>query len=443
MSPELIGVLGIVALFALLAAGMPIGFAMAIVGFVGFAVLVSPQAALVKAEVSSFDAIAHADLASLPLFLLMAQIMYVAGISNDFYTLAARFIGHWRGGLAMATIGGCAGFGTVSGSSLATAATMGMVALPEMQSRRYSTALATGAVAAGGTLASTVPPSGMLIVYGVLTEQSIGKLFMAGLIPAITQAIFFLLVIVLWCKYRPEAGPPGPRFSWAERFSALKSIGDLMLLLVVVVGGVVAGLFTAVESAAVGALGAVALTAARKRLTWAKFREAVIRALRTSGMIYGVIIGAFLFSYFMAVSRVPSALAVYVGSMDAPPLVIVSCILLLLLVMGIFLDAMAMMTLALPVFYPIILGMDWQGSIAPEFVKLAPIWFGILMVRAQETALITPPLGMNIYVVKGLRNDIALGTVFKGVLPFLIADFPHIALLVAFPILTLYLPSLM
>jgi TRAP-type mannitol/chloroaromatic compound transport system permease large subunit len=258
MSPEVIGVIGIVLLFALLAGGVPIGFAMGIVGLAGFAVLVSPQAALVKAEVSSFDAIAHADLASLPLFLLMAQIMYVAGISNDFYTLAARFIGHWRGGLAMATIGGCAGFGTVSGSSLATAATMGMVALPEMQSRKYSTALATGAVAAGGTLASTVPPSGMLIVYGVLTEQSIGKLFMAGLIPAITQAIFFLFVIVLWCRWRPAAGPPGPRFSWVERWQSLRSIGDLMLLLVIVVGGVVSGLFTAVESAAVGAVGSIA-----------------------------------------------------------------------------------------------------------------------------------------------------------------------------------------
>jgi tripartite ATP-independent transporter DctM subunit len=432
MSPEIIGVIGIIALFSLLALGMPISFSMGVVGTLGLAILLGTDAALTKLAVSSFHSISSVELAALPLFLLMAQVLFSANVSRDLYVLAARFIGHWPGGLAMATIGGCAGFGSISSSSLATAATMGLVALPEMKERKYSDALATGSVAAGGTMGSMIPPSGMLIMYGVLTEQSIGKLFMAGVIPGLLQAIMYIVLIAMLCRWRPTLGPPGPRYTWRERWQAVRGIGDLIVLTTLVMGGLVVGWFTATESGAVGALGAIALTFTRKRLTLARLLEALKQTMRTTGMIYGVIIGAFLFSYFMAVTEIPAGLANFVTDMQAPPIVIVTCILLMLLVMGIFLDAMAMMTLTLPVFYPIVTELG-----------LSPIWFGILMVRAQETALITPPMGMNIYVVSALNKSIPLSQVFRGVLPFLAMDIPHIALLILFPAIALWLPSIL
>jgi C4-dicarboxylate transporter, DctM subunit len=432
MSPELIGIIGIVSLFTLLALGVPIGFAMGIIGTAGFAVLVSWDAALIKIATSSFHSISSLELASLPLFLLMAQVLFAANVSRDLYVLAARFMGHWPGGLAIATIGGCAGFGSISASSLATAATMGLVALPEMKARNYNSGLASGAVAAGGTLGSMIPPSGMLIMYGVLTEQSIGKLFIAGIIPGLLQAAFYAVMIAIRCKNNPELGPPGPRYSWGERWRSVIAIGDLAVLLLLVIGGMMIGWFTATESGAVGALGAILLTVVRKRLTWTSFVEALRQTMRTTGMIYGVIIGAYLFSYFMAVTQIPASLASLVSSLDASPVVIVACILVILFLLGIFLDAMAMMTLTLPVFYPIIMSLG-----------LNPIWFGILMVRAQETALITPPMGMNIYVVSGLRKDLPLSTVFRGVVPFLLTDIPHIVLLVLFPSIALWLTTVL
>ena len=432
MTPELIGLLGIVALFAMLALGMPIGFAMGVVGTVGFAAVIGWDAALTKLAVSSFHTISSVELAALPLFLLMAQVLFAANVSRDLYTLASRWIGHWPGGLAMATVGGCAGFGAISASSLATAATMGLVALPEMKARNYSDSLAAGSVAAGGTIGSMIPPSGMLIMYGVLTEQSIGKLFIAGIVPGFLQAILYVLLIGALCKWRPSMGPPGPRYTWGERFATLRHVTDLILLVALMLGGLIGGLFTATESGAVGALGAIVLTLIRGRLSARGMSEALKQTMRTTGMIYGVIIGAFLFSYFMAASEIPESLAGFVSGLQAPPVVVVTCILLMLLMMGVFLDAMAMMTLTLPVFYPIVLGLG-----------LSPIWFGVLMVRAQETALITPPMGMNIYVVSGLRKDLQLAQVFRGVLPFLAMDIPHIALLIGFPALALWLPSIL
>jgi tripartite ATP-independent transporter DctM subunit len=432
MSPELLGIVGVLVLFALLASGLPIGFALGIVGVAGFAVIIGPQAAFTKLAVSSFHTVSSLELGSLPLFLLMAQVLFSAGISRDLYVLAARLIGHWRGGLAIATIGGCAGFGAISSSSLATAATMGMVSLPEMSARGYSPSLAAGSVAAGGTLGSMIPPSGMLIVYGVLTEQSIGKLFAAGVIPGLLQALFYVVAIAIFCRIRPAAGPPGPRYSWRERWEAARNIGDMLLLLLLVIGGLVAGLFTATESGAVGAVGAILLGTLRRRLSWRGFRDSVLQTLRTSGMIYAVLIGAFLFASFMAVSEIPDQLAAYVGGLEVSQWVVILCIVLSLFVLGSFLDAVAMMTLTLPVFFPVI-----------EQLGLSPIWFGIIMVRLQETALITPPMGMNIFVVSGLRSDLPLPVVYRGVLPFLLADIPHILLLISIPAIALFLPGLM
>jgi tripartite ATP-independent transporter DctM subunit len=432
LSPELTGLLGLLALFGLLALGMPIGFALGIVGIVGFASILGVTAASAKLAVASFHTISSLELGSLPLFLLMAQVLFSAGISRDLYVLAARLIGHRRGGLAMATIGGCAGFGAVSSSSLATAATMGLVALPEMKARGYAPSLAAGAVAAGGTLGSMIPPSGMLIVYGVLTEQSIGKLFAAGVLPGILQALFYMIAIMFLCRLRPELGPPGPRYNWRERWEAARKVGDMLLLLALVIGGLIGGAFTATESGAVGAAGAIALGAWRRRLDWNGMREALLQTLRTSGMIYAVLIGAFLFAYFMAASEIPDELASFVGSLQVAPTLIVICMVLCLFFLGSFLDSVAMMTLTLPVFYPVI-----------EQLGLSPIWFGIIMVRLQETALITPPMGMNIFVVSGLQQGLPLPVVYRGVLPFLLADIPHVLLLIFVPAIALLLPGLM
>ncbi|GAB1269297.1 TRAP transporter permease [Aurantivibrio infirmus] len=433
-SPETIGIIGFILLLALLASGMPIGFALGFVGFSGMVLLLSLEAATIKVGVISFQMISHYELGVLPLFLLMAHVCFSSGASRDFFDAAARFWGHRRGGLAMASVGGCAGFGAVSGSSLATAATMGLVAIPEMRKHNYSPKLAAGCVAAGGTVGSLIPPSGMLIVYGILTEQSIGKLFAAGVIPGVLQTVFYLITIVIICNIRPELGPAIAKASWRERIEAIKKTGDIFILIVFVIGGLLIGWFTPTESGAVGATGAVLLGIVRKRLSFPAFQSAIIETLKTAGMLYVIIIGAFVFSTFIAASGLAGSISdLVLGGGDQPSqLRIILGVMLVYFILGMFLDGMAMMALTIPVFFPIIQAAGING-----------IWFGILLVRAIEIALITPPVGMNVFVIHGISKDIPLKTIFAGVIPFLIADFLHLALLIALPIVVLVLPNLM
>lgn len=432
MTPELIGLIGLCTLLVLLAAGVPIAAAMGLVGGAGLCVLLSPEAALTKAGVIAFHSVSSYELGVLPLFVFMAHVCFAAGATQQFFNAAAKMIGHLPGGLALASIAGCAGFGAISGSSLATTATIGLSALPEMRKQRYSPALATGALAAGGTLGVLIPPSGALIVFGILAEQSIGKLFSAAVIPGLSQALFYMIAISLLCWRWPALAPKSPRASWAERRRALFGLLDVTLLAAVVLTGMFAGWFTPTEAASVGAVGALALCAARRRLTRATLLDALRETLKTTGMIYAVLLGAHLLSTFLGVTRIPDRVAQFVVELDAGPIAATCAMAVTLLVLGSFLDGLALMLLTTPVFLPIALRLD-----------LSPIWFGIFLVRAMEIGFVHPPVGMNVYVIHGLAPDIPLRSIFRGILPFLGMDFLHLGLLIALPKLALWLPAVL
>jgi C4-dicarboxylate transporter DctM subunit len=432
MTSTAIGVSGLCGLLLLLSAGVPIASALGVVGIGGLAIMLSPEAALVKAAVVGFETVSKYELGVLPLFVLMAHLCFAAGATQRFFAAAAKLVGHWPGGLALASVGGCAAFGAVSGSSLATAATVGLVALPEMRKHGYSPALASGALAAGGTLGALVPPSAALIVFGIIAEQSIGQLFIAALVPALTQALSYVLAVLVLVTLRPKLAPRSVRAPWQERVRALSGLADVSLLVGLVLSGLVFGWFTPTEAASVGTFGALVMCAARRCLTWKSLAQALRETLRTTGMIYAVIIAAQIFSAFLSLSGVPARVASSVGSMNAGPLAAVIAMAAVLLVLGSFLDGLALMLLATPVFLPVALRLG-----------LSPIWFGIFLVRSMEIGFVHPPMGMNVYVIHNLARDIPLSTIFRGIVPFLGMDLLHLALLIAQPRLALWLPSLL
>lgn len=432
MTPELIGILGILVLLGALAGGVPIGIALGLVGMAGIAILIGPEPAVIKAGVVAFETISKYELGVLPLFLLMAHICFAAGASRDFFGAAAAFLGHRRGGLALASIGGCAGFGAISGSSLATVATVSSVALPEMRRAGYDPGLATGALAAGGTLGSLVPPSGALIVFGIIAEQSIGKLFAAAIVPGISQALFYMITIAILCAINPALGPATARVPWRERLPALRRIADIAVLIVFVIGGLMVGWFTPTEAASVGVAGALLLWLVRGGISKASFADALRATLRTTGMIYVVIIGAILFATFISVSEITEHLAKLVTDAHATPTLAIVVMALVLLLLGSFLDGLALMLLTTPIFLPI-----------AEQLGMSPIWFGIFLVRTMEIGFVHPPLGLNVYVIHAMAKDIALGTIFRGIVPFLAADFVHLGIIIAFPAVVLWLPGVL
>ncbi len=432
MTPELIGAIGVVALLGLLTLGVRIGVALALVGLAGMALLISPEAALIKSGAIAFDIASRYELGVLPLFLLMAHLCFAAGASRDFFDASAKVLGHRPGGLALASVGACGGFGAISGSSLATVATIGLVALPEMRRAKYDPALATGAIAAGGSIGSLVPPSAALIVFGILAEQSIGRLFTAAIVPALTQAIFYMAVILIICAVRPAMGPRSLRAPWSDRLLALSRLWDVGLLILLVVGGIALGWFSPTEAASIGCVGALAMTAWRRQLNWAALRGAISETLRTTGMIYAVVIGAIIFSTFIAAAGLAGAMADLVGRLHVGSLGVVTVMVLIILALGMFLDGLALMTLVIPIFLPIV-----------QTLGLNPIWFGVVLVRAMEIGFVHPPVGMNVYIIHNLAEDIPLGTIFKGVVPFLIADFLHLMMLILIPASVLLLPKLL
>jgi len=429
---EWAGLAGVVALLALLALGVRIGVALVLVGVCGLALLITPEAALIKSGLIAFDLASKYELGVLPLFLLMAHLCFAAGASRDFFDASAKMLGHRPGGLALASIGACGGFGAISGSSLATVATIGLVALPEMRKRGYSPALATGVIAAGGSIGSLVPPSAALIVFGILAEQSIGRLFTAAIIPAATQALFYMAVVLVMCTLRPALGPPMPRTPWSERLVAIGRLWDIGLLILLVVGGIALGWFAPTEAASIGCVGATVLCAGRRKLSFATMRVAVSDTLKTTGMIYLVVIGAIIFSTFIAAAGVAGEAAGLVANLHASPTIVVIVMVLIILGLGMFLDGLALMTLVTPIFLPITLSLG-----------LSPIWFGVLLVRTMEIGFVHPPVGMNIYIIHGLAKDIPLSTIFKGIVPFLLADALHLAFLIAVPAATLFLPKVL
>ncbi len=432
MSPAEIGVVGMGALLVLLFLGVPVGIGLSVVGFAGFAAVSGLQPALGILRIVPYATFSNYGLIVIPLFILMGNFAFHSGLSADLFVTARSWFGRVRGGLAMSAIAGSAAFAAISGSSVATAATMGKISLPEMKRHGYDDGLATGTLAAGGTIGILIPPSVILIIYGVLTENSIGALFLAGFIPGILQAIFFIALIGLMCLFRPKLGPPAESFTMWEKVKSLRGSWMVLVLFLLVIGGIYAGIFSPGEAAGIGAFGAFAIALIRRRLNWTKFKDSLSDALSTSAMIFLIMLGANIFGYFLAVTGLPQALADAMLGLEVSKYVILLIILIVYIVLGMFMDSMAMILITIPIFYPVAMQLGFD-----------PIWFGIVVVVVCEIGLITPPVGMNLYVIKGISEDVAMSKVFRGATPFILTDFVFTAVLVAFPILATFLPSIM
>jgi len=430
MSLPSTGIIGIIVLVILLYSKMPVGFAMGFVGLVGFSVVVSLDAGLNLLARDVWDVFSSYNLTVIPLFVFMGQIAFHAGISRRLYDSAYVLLGHRRGGLAMTTVGACAGFSAICGSTNATAATMATVALPEMKRYGYDMSLATGTVAAAGSLGILIPPSVIFIVYGILTEQSIGKLFAAGILPGILLCILFLLTIHLQVMKNPSLAPPGPRSSIHEKLRSFAGILETVILFALVMGGIFFGFFTPTEAAAVGAFMTLSIAIIRRQLYWKGFIQSIADTTKISCMIMVIVTGAVIFGHFMAITRIPYLLADYVSSLPFPPHAIIGVIILVYLVGGCFMDALAMIMLTVPIFFPVVqtLGFD-------------PIWFGVVIVLVTEMGVITPPVGINVYVVYGVARDVPLEKIFRGVFPMLLSLIVCNLLLILFPQIALWLPG--
>ena len=425
-------IVGFVALFILLFLQVPISFGMAIVGTFGFAYFVGLAPALRSIGTTATDMVMLYDFSVLPLFVLMGNFVARSGISYDLYEASNRWLGHRRGGLAMATIVACGGFSAVCGSSLATAATMAKVAMPPMRRFGYADSLAAGSIAAGGTLGILIPPSIALVFYGIMTETDIGHLFAAGIIPGILGIVLYAGAVAVVTRINPELGPPAEPAPWPERFRALRGVWGMLVLFTIVMGGIYIGWFTPTEAAGIGATGAFVIALARGKLTTRVTIEILAESGRTTASLMTLLIGSLLFANFINVSRLPNVLADWFVTVDIPPLAVVVICVAVYIVLGCILESISMMLLTVPVFYPVMqtLGLDL-------------VWFGIVVVVVIEISLITPPIGLNVFVLNAMLPDVKLTEIFRGVMPFVGADIIRIALIIFIPGLSLFLPSFM
>jgi len=426
-----IGIIGCCLLLVLLAASMPVALAMAIVGFAGFAWIRNPAAACSLITIDVYDTFSSYSLTVIPLFVLMGQIAFHAGISRRLFNAAYHWLGPLPGGLAIATVGACTAFGAICGSGPATAATMASVALPEMKRYKYDMELACGTVAAGGSLGMLIPPSVVFIVYAIITEQSIGKLFIAGIMPGLLIAAIFCLTIYLHCKLRPHLGPAAPSTAWLAKFRSLAGVSETLILFFLVMGGMFRGIFTATEAAAIGAAGCIVIALTKKQMSRSIFKQALLETMRTSCMVMFIVTGAVIFGHFLNITQIPTELATWLTSLSLPKFMIVFLIILFYLIAGCFVDALALVLLTTPIFYPVILSLGYH-----------PIWFGVIIVVVTQMGVISPPVGVNVYVVSGIARDVPLQTVFKGAIPFLLALILSAIILTAFPQITLFLPNM-
>jgi len=431
VSQVLIGVIGIIILLVMFVMSMPIGFAMALVGLVGFCYLVSPDAGLSLLARDVFASFSSYSLTVIPMFIFMGSLAYATGMSRRLYDASYKMFGQMRGGLVMATIAGCAGFAAICGSTNATAAAMGKVALPEMKRYGYDDSLATGSVAAAGTLGILIPPSTIFIVYGILTEQSIGKLFVAGVFPGFLLAILFIVVVAILCWRKPSLAPRGNPSTLKEKITGLAGITEMMVLFALVMGGLFLGWFSPIQAGAVGAAGALLLGLIRRQISKKDFLEAVKDTLRITCQVMVIVTGAVIFSHFIAVTRIPLILADWVGALPLPSMAIMAIIVLMYLVGGFFMDALALITLTIPIIYPVVLALGFD-----------PIWFGVIIVLVTEMGVITPPVGINVYVIKSVSDNVSLETIFKGIFPFLGALIVIALILLLFPQIATFLPNL-
>ncbi len=425
---------GLAAMMVLAFLRIPMALAMGIVGIVGYAYMRDWNwaVAFANAQTKVYETGRNYTLSVVPLFILMGSFVTRAGMSQELFRAAYAFIGHLKGGLAMATVMACAGFGAICGSSIATAATMAKVAYPSMKKLGYSDALSTGSIAAGGTLGILIPPSTIMVIYGIITQTNIGKLFAAGILPGIL-ATFLLCLAVAYSTWRdPKAGPRGERSSWAERWTAFKGVWAVVALFALVMGGIYFGVFTATEGAAMGAVGAMFFALARRVLTWKSLYASLVESARTTSMLFMILIGALMFAEFVNITSMPGDLTKFVAQFQLHPIVVVAAIMVIYVILGTAMEELSMILLTLPVFFPIVVQLGFD-----------PIWFGILIVVVVEIGLISPPVGMNLFVLSTLLPQVPTRTVFRGVAPFVVMDIIRLAILVAFPAISLYLPSLM
>ncbi|MFN3351200.1 TRAP transporter large permease [Pseudorhodoplanes sp.] len=432
MSSEMIGLSGIVVMLILLALRMPIGIAMLLVGSIGFAMLNGIQPALAMLGTYPYSYSAVYELAVIPLFVLLGNAAAVSGMGRDLFSAAYAWVGHWRGGLSSATILACAGFAALSGSSVASAVTMGRVCLPEMKRYNYDPRLATGTVAAGGTLGILIPPSTAFIIYAILTEESIGKLLLAGFLPGLLLTVLFVITISIWTKLRPELGPPGPVATGAERARTLYQASPMFTIVAVTIGGIYAGMFTPSEAAAVGAFLALAYALFKRTLGKDNLSFVLLETVKITAFVFLVLIGALVFGPFLALSGLPQKIADWLISFNLPSLVILGIVMVFYIVLGMFLEGFSILVLTLPIVIPIIKALGYDL-----------IWFGVVMVIVLEMGLISPPVGINVFVVKGLVPDVPLTQVFAGIMPFWLAMAFALVLLVMFPQIALIVPDTM
>ncbi len=423
--------LGFAAIFALALLRVPLAFAMGTVGIAGIGLTRGWLPALAStAQVVHETGFAY-TLSVIPLFILMGNFVARAGLAHELFAAAYAFIGHFRGGLAHATVAACAGFGAICGSSIATAATMSKVAYPSMKKMGYSDSLATGVIAAGGTLGIMIPPSTIMVIYGIITETNIGKLFAAGVIPGILTALLLMAGIAVMTARDPTHAPAGERSTWPQRWAALRGIWGVLLLVIVVLGGIYGGVFTATEGAGIGASGAFLFALARRRLTWAILYQVLVESARTTAMLFTLLIAATIFANFVNFTTMPGDLKEWITHLGLSPTMVIAAMMLIYIVLGTVMEELTMVLLTIPLFFPIVTALGFD-----------PVWFGVLIVMIVQIGLISPPVGMNLFVLNALLPGVGLGAIFRGCWPFVAIMIVVLALLVAFPQISLWLPGL-
>jgi len=432
MSTDFIAVGGFVVLFALMLLRVPVGMAMGLVGVVGYSMIAGAGPALKLVGQTSMRTVTDYTFGVIPMFMLMGAFVSVSGVSKELFRAANACVGHLRGGLGMATVMACGGFAAICGSSVATAATFSTVAYPEMRRYGYPQSFSAGVIAAGGTLGAMLPPSTVLAVYAVITQQDIGKLFMAGVLPGLLAMSMYVLTIVIIVVVRPKMLPAGPARPWSERLVALKDVWPSLLLFAFVIGGLYGGFFTPTEAGGMGAGGAFLLGVLRRKLDRAGIRTALLQATRTAAAVFTVLIGALLFGYFLTITQTPQKLTGFLTGLGIGRYGVLALIMVMYLVLGCLMDAMAMIILTVPIIFPVIVQLGFD-----------PIWFGIIIVMTVELGLIHPPVGMNVFVIKSVVPEITFTTIFKGVIPFVVTDILRLVILIAFPVIALWLPSRM
>jgi tripartite ATP-independent transporter DctM subunit len=430
MSTDLIAVGGFVALFVLMLLRVPVGMAMGLVGVTGYGLIAGFGPALKLVGQTSMRTVTDYTFGVIPMFMLMGAFVSVSGVAKELFRAANAFIGHLRGGLGMATVIACGAFAAICGSSVATAATFSTVAYPEMRRYGYPQSFSAGVIAAGGTLGAMLPPSTVLAVYAVITQQDIGKLFMAGILPGLLAIAMYVLTITLIVGLRPALLPAGPKLPWGQRLAALKGVWASLLLFVFVIGGLYGGFFTPTEAGGVGAAGAFLLGLARRKLDRRNIRVALLQATRTSAAVFTVLIGALLFGYFLTITQSPQRLTGFLTGLGVGRYGVLALIMLMYLVLGCLMDAMAMIILTVPIIFPVIVALGFD-----------PVWFGIIIVMTVELGLIHPPVGMNVFVIKSVVPELTFSTIFKGVIPFVVTDLIRLVILIAFPAIALWLPA--